>query len=533
MLHSDSVPREGIAAARPATRLDSPTAVVVLGLAALLAVAGDALLIDGITGIAFPIWTSLIALTLVALAWRAELAVSREAMAWLGVAIISSVGMAWRDADLLRGLNFIGTVGGLGLAAATINRPGSILFAPRLTDALRALIRFVRTAVPGIVPLLLSEAPERVDGRRFETRAVQVGRVALIVVPLLLIFGSLLRSADPIFASLTRIPAFDAERLVQHTVFIIVLCVAVSGWARAALLPKTVESTRADRGPLGALEITAALGTLDVLFAAFVITQLSWFFGGEKFLHDRTGLTAAQYARSGFFQMVWVVALVVPLLVASRALLAQGRALARRHTLLSLPLVALLGIMIVSAALRMKLYVHYYGLSTDRLYPLVFMLWLGFVLAWLSITVLRGWNRPFLAGVAASAFATLVGLNVSAPDRIVARVNIERVPLASDSLPVDVLYLATLGGEAIDLAVPATLRAPVSDARCRAAKRLLDRWGPASARAVDRESTAAAWRLWNGGEMSGMRAVDARAGQLYAVVSSDACARAFAKKNQR
>jgi hypothetical protein len=147
--------------------------------------------------------------------------------------------------------------------------------------------------------------------------------------------------------------------------------------------------------------------------------------------------------------------------------------------------------------------------------------------------VLRGWNRPFLAGVAASAFATLVGLNVSAPDRIVARVNIERVPLASDSLPVDVLYLATLGGEAIDLAVPATLRAPVSDARCRAAKRLLDRWGPASARAVDRESTAAAWRLWNGGEMSGMRAVDARAGQLYAVVSSDACARAFAKKNQR
>jgi hypothetical protein len=179
------------------------------------------------------------------------------------------------------------------------------------------------------------------------------------------------------------------------------------------------------------------------------------------------------------------------------------------------------------------LYVHYYGLSTDRFYPLVFMLWLGVVLAWLSVTVLRGWNRPFLAGVAASAFATLVGLNVSAPDRIVARVNIHRIPLATDSLPIDIQYLASLGGEAVDLTVPATLSASVSDARCRAAKKLLDRWGPSSARAVERESTAAAWRLWNVSETNGMQAVSSRAAQLHAVVESAQCAPLFAKSNQR
>ena len=164
-----------------------------------------------------------------------------------------------------------------------------------------------------------------------------------------------------------------------------------------------------DRFPvtLGALDLTTALGTLTVLFGAYVLTQLGWFFGGERFLRATTGLTAAQYARQGFFQMVWVVALVVPLLLATRAAARAGPALARRHTLLSLPIVALLGAIIVSAALRMRLYVHYYGLTTERLYTLVFMGWLALVLALLAATVLRGRGRAFVGGSVVSALLLL------------------------------------------------------------------------------------------------------------------------------
>ena len=51
-----------------------------------------------------------------------------------------------------------------------------------------------------------------------------------------------------------------------------------------------------------------------------------------------------------------------------------------------------------SALGRMGLYVHYYGLSMDRLFATVFMFWLAIVFAWFGVTVLRGRMRDFAAG---------------------------------------------------------------------------------------------------------------------------------------
>jgi hypothetical protein len=118
---------------------------------------------------------------------------------------------------------------------------------------------------------------------------------------------------------------------------------------------------------------------------------------------------------------------------ATRAALRASLALARRHTMLSVPVIGLLGAIIVSAVLRMRLYVHYYGMTTERFYPLVVMIWLAAVLVWLSLTVLRGWGRPFVAGTVASALATLAALNVADPDLIVARINLNRAANVVDT----------------------------------------------------------------------------------------------------
>jgi hypothetical protein len=280
------------------------------------------------------------------------------------------------------------------------------------------------------------------------------------------------------------------------------------------------------------LDVTAALGTLNVLFAAFVLTQLGWFFGGDQFLRARTGLTAATYAREGFFQLVWVVALVVPVLLATRAALQPGRALAWRHTLLSLPIIVLLGAIIVSAALRMKMYVHFYGLTTDRLYPLVFMAWLAIVLLWLAFTVLRDRGRPFVAGAVGSGLTMLAALNAVDPDLFVARVNIERAaqasPATASAQPIlDVAHLARLRGHAVSLAVRSVLTRPLGDEssvlrlvddeqRCNAARELLDRWGPTSRTRV-RHSDGGSWRFWNSDDAAALGVVGARASDLLRV----------------
>jgi hypothetical protein len=329
------------------------------------------------------------------------------------------------------------------------------------------------------------------------------------------------------------LPELDVETIVSHVFVTGVYAWLVSGWARGALLVDVGKHRAPDEVPFGfsLLDITTALGTLNALFAVFVVAQLGWFFGGEAFLHERTGLTASAYARQGFFQMLWVALLVVPLLVATRAALKPGRDLERRHTVLSIPLIALLGAILLSAAMRMKLYVHYYGLTTDRLYPLVFMAWLAVVLVWLAVTVLRGQGRPFIAGVAISGLVVLAALNVANPDVFIAKFNLARAASAGrDAKTVlDLQSLANLSGEAADIAVRATLASATSpiDAtegarsqRCDAASILLRSWGPASASKA-RSVTNDSWRFWNAGQAAALRAVGARSADLRRVVHQD------------
>jgi hypothetical protein len=532
-------------AVRPAASLSPGVAPSVLGTALLLGVAGDALVRGGGIGLGVSMWIALIVASVVSLAWRAELAIPRETSAWLAVALVCGAGLTWRNAEMLQFLNVVGAMGALIMAAASLNRPGSVLLAPRLRDTLSAFFSTAFRSAIGIIPLATHEVPASLSTVELKSRFGRWARAIVIAGVVLVIFGGLLRGADPIFASLIRLPAFDMDEVIGHIALTVFFAAVLGGGARAALLDKEIGSA----APLlrffqlGSLEITATLATLNVLFAAFVLTQLGWFFGGEQFLRERTGLTVAEYARSGFFQMVWVVALVVPLLVATRAMLLPGRALARRHTALALPIVGLLGAMIVSAMLRMNLYVHYYGLSTDRLYPLAFMAWLSVVLVWLVVTVLRDWGRPFAAGAAVSGLATLLTLNVMAPDRLVARINIQRAASGDANVqPLDLPYLSHLSGEATELAVAAVLaepKQPIADAsqRCTAARTLLSNWTDGSfvdgAWVEEREPRktegAAQWRRWNAGDRTGRRAVAAHRAELIRIASS--CPSAPAKKS--
>lgn len=518
--------------ARPAARsatsrgpaLSPVVASATLGIAALLGVVGDALIGNGPGGLGFPLWIALIAASAVSLIWRADLVVSRETAFWLMTAAVCAIGVAWRDADDLQALDILATIGALVFAAASTHRARSLLFGARLREIARAFVTMGGGIVTGIFPLALREAPTLSVAARLRTGVSRTLRAVVLVAVLLLVFGALLRAADPIFASLVTLPHVDVGILIRHIVLSAVLAAIIGGAAREALLPKH-EHAVAPPSPffqLDRLEITAALGTLNVLFAAFVLVQLGWFFGGEPFLRERTGLTVAEYARRGFFQMVGVVALVVPLLVASRAMLVPGHALAKRHTMLALPLVGLLGVMIVSATLRLRLYVEYFGLSTDRLYPLAFMAWLGIVLVWLTLTVLRDFPRAFPAGAALSALATLGTLNVISPDRVVARVNVARDQRAtSRATSLDVRYLAKLSGEAAGIATDAVLTMSATTPerlreRCDAARLLMKRWGPGSIH-LPHLPEHATWRLWNAGDAAARRAVGARSAELRTI----------------
>lgn len=514
--------------AEESTAPESLLARAMIGHALLVGLAADLLLFVGpSTGFGFTCWVAIVTLTMVSIVWQCRREVGGEATAWLIAAVLAASGIAWRESGMLQFLDGVATVGALGMAAVALSDVRAGLFAARLRDTIWRSAEVVRSIIIGILPLALRELFSESGRGQWALRGRPVVRAALIALVLLFVFGSLLRGADPIFASLVALPDLDIGSMFRHLVVLGLFTWLAGGWFRGAVTPRANAHRAPDTLPfaLGMLDVTTALGTLNVLFAAFVATQLGWFFGGEHFLQARTGLTAATYAREGFFQMLLVVMLVVPVLLATRAALAPGRALARRHTMLALPVIGLLGAIIVSAMLRLKLYVHYYGLTTDRLYPLVLMGWLAVLLAWLAWTVLRGNGRLFVAGALISAFATLVALNLMAPDAIVARVNIARHEGGAD---LDLAHLAKLSGEATALATGALLTSSAHAAtlaaqfdldrdRCSAARSLLKQWGPASAAAARQDAGAAAWRTWNAGEAHAVAVVAEHAKELRTI----------------
>jgi hypothetical protein len=310
-----------------------------------------------------------------------------------------------------------------------------------------------------------------------------------IALPILLLFGVLLTSADAVFANLLgHLFQWDIENLVSHLSLWAIFAWLTAGYLRglvAKRCPHAVPSFAS--GPRGMIEGAIVLGLLDVLFLAFVIVQVRYLFGGAALVMETAGLTYAEYARRGFFELAWVAALAVPLLLVTHTLAVGPESRGRRwYTLLAGLMTLLLFVIIASAMKRMRLYVDVYGLTELRLYTTVFMAWLALVFAWFMATVLCGRRRPFAFGVLVSAGVLLVGLNAANPDALIVRVNAARWAAGPRW---DGAYLASLSGDAVPALIRALPSAPPSQ-RASAACRLLREWG---------QGGSADWRTRNRG----------------------------------
>jgi len=508
----------------------------------------DALLRGGF-GVGLLVWTLALVATFAYFVRRRGDHPTGEQKAWLATGLFFAAAFAFRDSESLLFYDFLAIlVAGAMLGAISSKAsPMRSVLGQRVRDLAQAWVRAMQTGLIAIVYAIRASAVgERTQAWR-AGRGKTVLRSALLALPLLLVFGALLSSADPVFGSLLSLPNLDLGEVISHLVIAGVVAWIIGGWLYGALMDERAVVRVRDGMPitLGSIDITIILGCLVALFGLFVGVQIRWFFGGEQLVRSTTGLSYAQYARRGFFELVMVSLLVLPVLLGSRAAIPkEDTAAIQRHRALSIPMLLLLGGVMASALGRMALYVHYYGLSTDRLNASVFMLWLAVVFAWFGLTVLRGRTHDFAAGMTITGFATLAALNLMNPEVLVARVNIARAHTAlvtADSVtatagadaPVDLAYLTyRLSGDAASEVVDAVLAAPVSPvgapsrtaevkARCEAVRGLFRRWGTGK---VDQNSWRHSddWRAWNLGVSRASAAVRTNDPRLRAVSCWDA-----------
>ncbi len=405
----------------------------VLVAVAVAALATDLALRSGLAGIA----GALLVFVVTAGLFASGRIVNRRAWPLLLAAPGFGMWLTGRDAEWLLGLDLL-AAGGLLVLGTSLARRGDPL-SQSVPDVFgRALHAFVHGVLAAGFAL---GALRRGDTRSSAPAALARG--ILLGGPIVVAIGLLLGSADPVFASFFRFPT-DFGDLLLHLIVL-----GIGGWGTSGLLRMAsaapYEVRPSEQRPLGALEAATILGGLVAVFSAFAASQIVTVLGGDSYVRRTSGLSYADHARQGFFQLLAVAALTLGVLLVVRATVERRD---RRFVGLSEAAVLLTLVVVVGALRRLALYEQAYGLTLLRLWSVVFALWIGAVFVLFGLSV-AGWHRVrswFVPAAMALGLAVLLVLNVVNPEALIVARNIDRFA-GTDRL--DVTSLVGLSDDAV------------------------------------------------------------------------------------
>ncbi|WP_238846672.1 DUF4153 domain-containing protein [Nocardia arthritidis] len=292
-----------------------------------------------------------------------------------------------------------------------------------------------------------------------DARRRRIGVSVGATVVLLAVFVPLLAGADATFAALVgdATPRIDVGSAVRW-------CVVFGGAAAAAIgaifllagppVPASDAAEEVSGRPWRRIEWALPVGALTVLFAVFVGAQFVALFGGDDYVRRTAGLTYAEYARSGFWQLSAVTILTLAVVLAVLRWAAQDCAADRLWLRVLLCAVGGLTLIIVASALsRMWTYQQAYGFTVLRLLVQTCELWLGLVYLLVLVAVLRLERNWLPRATIGTAMVTLLALAALNPEGLIADRNIDRWQHGKE---LDTAYLGKLSPDI----VPALDRLP-------------------------------------------------------------------------
>lgn len=288
-----------------------------------------------------------------------------------------------------------------------------------------------------------------------------------VTLVLLTVFGALFAAADPVFARFWDAVGslFSGWSPLPILWFLVGVGGAlVVGHGAASPMRWDRLPARAAK-PLNRNLWLAPLAAVAALFAAFDGIQVSVLFGDYRAVLKSTGMSYADYARQGFWQLI--VATVLTLVVIGLAIRWSPRGGRRDEVIASITLCTLcvLALVIVGSALRrMTLDIDAYGLTLPRVAVVAIEIWLGL----LFIVLAAARCRPAVAwlprGVALSAVLVAAAYVGIGPSHLVAQVDVNRY---LNGQYVDLTYLNNLPADArpeLDR-LPAQVRTCVLDSQ--------------------------------------------------------------------
>jgi hypothetical protein len=286
-------------------------------------------------------------------------------------------------------------------------------------------------------------------------RKILLGLV--IAAPVVVIIIALFSGADAVFGKAVsgifdfQNAAINIYRIVRD-VFVALFLVA-SGWTVYTRVSDGRKARVGASANAGDKTIIATfLAVLNLLFLVFIAFQAAAFFGGQKFV-EAQGITYADYARNGFFQLLAVSGIVFLIMIAIYRW-THLREWASR--ILGIALIVETGIIIASAVRRLALYIDAYGLTLSRYWAMTVIIIIAAVLTTLLIGALAKIKyemiiRSVFIGLLV-IFPFLLLVNV---EGYIVKFNFDRYINGQTDL-FDVPYLSALDADAVP-ALAATL----------------------------------------------------------------------------
>ncbi len=465
------------------------TGLEILEAALLLGILGDVLLRETPWGLNVFLWIgALVAAMLMLTMRRRSEFLNRQTIALHTALGLFAAMFVWRDSmelKLLNSLAILTILALLTLPALKIKLP----IAGVIHYLYAGFWSVINTVFAPFYLVFNDVKWKTIPQKGWTKHLIAILRGLAIAAPILLVFGALFMAADAVFQGIVeQTLRINPDVLFTHIFLTGLFSWLVAGYLRGSLIEsfapeakseikiqtlsitENKENEKESNPPektkswdwrnfdnsvlpkaftLGAIETSIVLGLINLLFLGFVIVQISYLFGGMDLVQNTPDFKLAEYARRGFGELVAVAALVLPILLVSHWLLRKDSPINEKiYRVLAGIQIALLFVIMISATQRLLLLTGNlgYGLTTIRLYPMVFMIWLALVFVWFALTILRNAREQFAWGALWSAFFVLGTLHVLNPDDFIVRTNVR---LMQENRSFDSFYASELSDDAV------------------------------------------------------------------------------------
>ena len=361
-----------------------------------------------------------------------------------------------RQEPLTSFLAFLFVLFFLGVLASTYL--GGRWFQYSLLDYVKNFLNLGFGAVsrpPNFFKQLQQERAERSDEKEL-FNLMPILRGVLLALPIVLILAALLASADLVYQQkLTDfLDLFSFEKILEYTFRFFLVGVGayvLTGVFLHAATKSQDEKLLEDEHPivkpfLGFTEAAIILGSVVILFMTFVIIQFQYFFGGEVNL-GIDGYTFSQYARRGFSELN-IVAFFSLLLILGLSIIAHRQTHTKRRVFSALSAIIVMQVMVilVSSYQRLDLAIGWHGYSRLRLYPRIFLIWLGLLLVAVVLLEIYRLERYFTLAFLIASIGFSVSLSLTNVDASIVRYNIYR---ETQGKHLNYFHLASLSSDAV------------------------------------------------------------------------------------